>query len=278
MKIDDIKPRIETLKRMLAVGKTLVKNENSEIYELGHYIADNVLTKLCMLVGIEKNRPDLVYLNKNKTRTKDFKQLYEGILLNFYPSVPKYDEFAQKYHRDRNIYQHSLEHLDIKTIKKPVAKEYLKFAEKIIKTVGYLGKSEEIQPTSIGISYSYNLGDHQKNYLTQKFKKFYDRLSSDDREHIHIDMKTILNEIGNTNFQKILKMEYRNLRYGDSMLIEHDNWNLNLNHTFHKYLSISKQGGGGTYHFSEPTKSPEILQEFLDMIKERCKDAGLDIS
>ncbi len=149
MNIDDNKPRIDTLKRMLAVGKSLAKNEMSEVYELGHYIADNVLIKLCMLIGIEENRDDLVFRNKNKTWTKDFKELYNGILLNFYPTVPKYNDFAQKYHRNRNIYQHGIEHLDLKTIKKPVVIEYIKFVEKIMKIVGYLGKDVEIKPISI---------------------------------------------------------------------------------------------------------------------------------
>ena len=49
----------------------------SEVFELGHYIADNVLSKLCMLIGIEKNRDDLVFRNKNRNRTRDFKELYE---------------------------------------------------------------------------------------------------------------------------------------------------------------------------------------------------------
>ena len=53
-------------------------------------------------------------------------------------------------------------------------------------------------------------------------------------------------------------------------------WNLNLNHTFHKYLYINKNDKG-TYHFSEPDKNQEILEEFLEMIRNRCKDAGLDI-
>ena len=74
-------------------------------------------------------------------------------------------------------------------------------------------------------------------------------------------------------------MEYRRLRhgYGDSMLIEYDKWNLVLNHAYRKSLYISKHNEG-TYHFSEPDKNLEILQEFLEMIKDRCKDAGLNIT
>lgn len=89
----------------------------SEVYELGHYIADNVLSKVCMLIGIEKKREDLVYTNNKKNRTKDLRELYEGILELFYPGVPKYNEFVKKYHRDRSKYQHGLEHLDLTTIR-----------------------------------------------------------------------------------------------------------------------------------------------------------------
>ena len=33
----------------------------------------------------------------------------------------------------------------------------------------------------------------------------------------------------------------------------------------------------GTYHFNEPNKNQEILEQFLEIIRNRCKDAGLDI-
>lgn len=279
MFVEDNKHRIDTLKRMLAVGKFIAKNEMSEVYELGHYIADNVLSKICMLIGIEKKREDLVYTNDKKNRTRDFRELYKGILEFFYPKVPKYNEFVKKYHRDRSKYQHGLEHLDLKTIKKPLAIEYIKFVEKIMKQVGYLGKSEVINPIAIISSHTYNVGDYQKNYLEEKFKNLYNRLASDDLEHIHIDIKTIFDEIGEKNLQKVLKMDYRRLRpgYGDSMLIEYQKWNLILNHAYRKSLYISKHNDR-TYHYSEPDKNLDILQEFLEMIKERCKDAGINIT
>ena len=276
MFVDNNKHRIKTLKRMLGVGRFLAKNEMSEVYELGHYIADNVLLKVCMLIGLEMNREDLIYKDDKKKRTEDFPNLYKGILELFYPDVPKYSDFVEIYHRDRSIYQHGLEHLDLKTIKKPSVMEYIKFVEQIMKKVGYLGKAETIQPISITPNYSYN-NDYQKNQLEEKFKQLYNRLTSDDLEHIHIDMNTTLEDIGNRNLQKVLKMEYRKLNYGDSMLNEHYKWNLTLNHTFHKRLSISKQDEG-SYNFSEPDKNREILQEFLDILKKRFRDAGLDIS
>lgn len=279
MFVEDNKHRIDTLKRMLAVGKFIAKNEMSEVYELGHYIADNVLSKVCMLIGIEKEKEDLVYTNEKKNRTRDFKKLYEGILEFFYPEVPKYNDFVKKYHRDRSKYQHGLEHLDLKTIKKPFAIEYINFVEKIMKKIGYLGKGEVINPIAIVSSYTYNTGDYQKNSLEEKFKNLYNTLASDDLEHIHIDIKTILDEIGDKNLQKVLKMEYRILRsgYGDSMLIEYEKWNLNLNHAYRKSLYISKHNDR-SYHYGEPDKNLDILQEFLEMIKERCKDAGLNIT
>ena len=60
------------------------------------------------------------------------------------------------------------------------------------------------------------------------------------------------------------------------MLIEYQNWNLVLNHAYRKSLYISKHNDR-TYHFIEPDKNLDILQEFLGLIKERCKDAGLNI-
>ena len=51
---------------MLSVAKRLVENESFEIFELTHNITDNVLNKIYMLIGIEKNREDLVYYNKER--------------------------------------------------------------------------------------------------------------------------------------------------------------------------------------------------------------------
>ncbi len=159
MFVEDNKHRIDTLKKMLGIGKYLAKNEVSEVYELGHYIADNVLSKICMLIGIEKQKEDLVYINEKKKRTRGFRELYEGLLEFFYPDIPKYKDFVEKYHRNRNIYQHGLEHLDLKTIKKSSAIEYNRFVEKIMKKVGYLSKGEIINPIAVISSYTYNTGN-----------------------------------------------------------------------------------------------------------------------
>ncbi len=236
------------------------------------YLNLSIYSKIYLLIGIEKKREDLVYKNNNKNRTQGFRKLYEGILEFYYPGVPKYNDFVKKYHRDRSKYQHGLEHLDLKTIKKPLAIEYGKFVEKIMKQVGYLGKGEVINPIAIISSHIYIAGDSQKNYLDEKFKNLYNRLASDDLEHIHIDIKTILDEIGDRNLQQVLKMEYRKLRsgYGDSMLIEYEKWNLNRNHTSRKSIYISKHNDR-TYNFSEPDKNLDILQEFLELIKKNVK-------
>lgn len=277
MFVDENKHRIETLKRMLAVGKSLIKSEISEVYELGHYIADNVLSKVCMLIGLKENRKELVYTNKSENHTKTFPKLYRGILEHFY-DVPKYT-IVEKFHRDRSVYQHGIEHLDVKTIKKPLAIEYISFVEKIMKIVGYLGKDDVINPISIISSNMYNAGDRQRNILEEKFRKLYNRLVSDDLEHIYSDISVFLDDIGRKNLKEILKMDYRKRTgsYGDSMLIEYQKWDLRLNDAYRPSLSISKHNEGN-FNFGEPDKNPEVLQEFLGVIRDRCKDFGLNIS
>lgn len=75
--------RVQTLKRMLSVAKKLVENESNDIFELAHHIADNVLVKVCMLVGIEKKGEKFIYKDYSHgshKQTKDFNELYINIL------------------------------------------------------------------------------------------------------------------------------------------------------------------------------------------------------
>jgi hypothetical protein len=74
--------RIQTLKRMLSVAKSLVENESNEIFELAHHIADNVLNKICMLIGIEKNKKNLVYyIHMIEIERQKTSMFYIGIFL-----------------------------------------------------------------------------------------------------------------------------------------------------------------------------------------------------
>ncbi len=262
--------RIQTIKRMLSVAKSLATNETSEIYELAHYIADNALNKICMLVGIESNKA-LVYKNpkdKRKT-TRRFNLLYKDILEQNY-NVPQYDDLIKNYHRDRNTYNHEIGSLD-STMRKPIAENYIKCVEDIMRKVGFLKQDEIIEPFSLTL-----VDLSRKNDLTSKFQNLYNRLKSKNLEHIRLDIKTILEDIGVRDLQRILKMEYseNNERI---MLVDPSNWNLSIHSGSILYLRLIKYVNGNslTYDFEIPSENEDILHEFLDLIQNRCKQYGI---
>jgi len=256
-KIDN-NARIQTLKRMLSVAKTLVENESNEIFELAHHIADNVLNKICMLVGIEKNGENSIYefLRGRRQRTKDFNILYKTILEKYYPNVPKYDDIIRKYHRNRNTYNHDIISLDF-SIRKPLALNYIKCVEDILKEVGYLG-NETINPSSlISNTLLTDLHSSHNKQLVQKFKKFYNRLASKNPEHVIIDVKTLVEDIGEIDLGRILKMEYTPEGKERTMLIQHHKWNLSIKIGSSRHLRLIKyvNGNSQTYDFEIPNQN-----------------------
>ncbi len=272
-KIDN-NARIQTLKRMLSVAKTLVENESSEIFELAHHIADNVLNKICMLVGIENNGENSIYDSYHgRKSTKSFNILYKNILEKYYPTVPKYDDIIRKYHRDRNTYNHDIISLDF-SIRKPLALNYIKCVEDILKTVGYLG-NENINPSPlISNTLFTDLNFSHNEQLGQKFKKLYNRLASKNPEHVIIEVKTLVEDIGEIDLGRILKMEYTPGGNERTMLIQHNKWNLSIRTGSFRHLRLIKyvNGNSQTYDFEIPNQNEDILNEFLDVVKDRLKE------
>ena len=276
-KIDN-NARIQTLKRMLSVAKALAENESNEIFELAHHIADNVLNKICMLVGIEKNGENSIYdfLPDRRQRTKDFNILYKTILEKYYPNVPKYNDIIRKYHRNRNTYNHDIISLDF-SIRKPLAINYIKCVEDILKKVGYLG-NEAINPSSlISNTLLTDLHSSHNKQLVQKFKKLYNRLASKNPEHVIIDVKTLVEDIGEIELGRILKMEYTLDSKERTMLIQHHKWNLSIRIGSSRHLRLIKyiNGNSQTYDFEIPNQNEDILNEFLDVIRDRFKEYGI---
>lgn len=272
--------RIQTLKRMMSVAKKLVESESNEIFELAHHIADNVLNKVSMLIGIEKNRKDLVYYNVKTKKTREFNFLYKEILEKFYPNVPKYNDIIRKYHRGRNTYNHDIISLDF-SIRKPSAINYIKCVEDILREVGYLGKDETIESSTL-ISHAHTspLIVSENEQLAEKYKKLYDRLASRNPEHVIIDVRTLVEEIGKINLGKILRLEYVPEGEDRIMLIEPKKWNLTIRTGSYRHLRLIKylNGDSPTYDFEFPDKNEDILNEFLDLMRNRCKEQGISLN
>lgn len=109
------------------------------------------------------------------------------------------------------------------------------------------------------------------------FKILYNILASKDRNHLIIDIKTMLEDIGRINIGRILKMEYVRENEFRLMLIEPDKWNLSIRNDSHRHLRLIKyvKGVSLTYDFEFPDQNEDILKEFLILIKNRCKEQGI---
>ncbi len=56
----DLQSYQKYLKEAISLAQTLSKNTNPTIYELGHYLADNVLAKVCMVIAKRNDRDELI--------------------------------------------------------------------------------------------------------------------------------------------------------------------------------------------------------------------------
>ena len=117
-----------------------------QLYELGHYLTDNLILKICMVIGKEEGINFEYTDSRGKQQTKGFKWLYEKILKEKYTTAPIYDEIKEL-HDQRNVYQHRYW-----AVKHHLHKEYpLKYIEKakiIMIAVNIIKNSDKIQPTN----------------------------------------------------------------------------------------------------------------------------------
>ncbi|MHA2126313.1 MAG: hypothetical protein ACXABO_01645 [Promethearchaeota archaeon] len=159
-----------------------------------------------------------------------------------------------------------------------MAINYIKCVEDILREVGYLGKDETIEPLSlISNMYSPSLVFSQKEQLKEKYKRLYDRLALKNPEHVIIDVRTLVEDIGKINLGKILRMEYVPEGEVRLMLIQPKKWNLSIRTGSDRHLRFIKyiNGNSQTYDFEFPDENEDILNEFLNLIKDRCKKYGI---
>lgn len=123
------------LKNMLSLAKELANSNEHMLWELGHYLADNIISKLALSVTMEKlQQGHLINYKNNNGFVKNFKWMYENVLERFY-TVPKYNDLVKKFHRDRNIYQHKYDSISL-GVRNEFAIAYVQIVEDIMKEIG----------------------------------------------------------------------------------------------------------------------------------------------
>ena len=131
--------------KMYQFAKELSNSDNPQLYELGHYLTDNIISKICMLVAIENNKKFTRKTNNGKELSLTFRKLYNGVLKETYPSVPDYEEI-ESLHDERNIYQHEARSITYH-VNRQYALDYLEKVKKIMIATNILNINGEIEAT-----------------------------------------------------------------------------------------------------------------------------------
>ena len=264
----DIRSYNTTLKKMLSLAKNLAKNEIPIIYELGHYLADNVLSKVCMVVMAKNNRKDLIFKNKRDGRTYDFPILYKNMQQNFPWNLKSYDEIVKDFHIERSVYQHRFESLK-QTFRQPEAEKYVEFVIDTMRKVGILGTNEPLPYVNL-------MGERLtvKNYEIRNkqvlYQELYNLLKDPKKKDIKIALKNKLDFRLKRYLKEDLIMEDHGSRGYKTM--HNSDWSID---TFSQGFSINNNKDHEVFSYNEPTKNVHVLEEFLKYFRECLKEHGI---
>jgi len=131
--------------KMYQLAKELSNLDNPQLYELGHYLTDNIVSKICMLVAIENNKSFTKKTLNGKELSLSFHKLYNSVLKEIYPSAPDYEEI-KSLHDERNIYQHEARSITYHT-NRQYALDYLEKVTEIMIATNILDINNEIEAT-----------------------------------------------------------------------------------------------------------------------------------
>lgn len=199
------KTEYKILKNMLSFAKELANCNEHMLWELGHYLADNIISKLALSVTMEKLQQgySINYKNNNGF-VKNFKWMYENVLEQFY-TVPKYNDLVKKFHRDRNIYQHRYDSISL-GIRKEFAIAYVQIVEDIMKEIGIVkGKipasafisrksaSKKSFAQEEGVSYK-KMEDFYINGLIKKGQKILNKLLEEEPSNPKLKVFLAIND------------------------------------------------------------------------------------
>ena len=154
---------------MYQFAKELSNSDNPQLYELGHYLTDNIISKICMLVAIENNKKITKITPKGKELSLSFHKLYNGVLKEIYPSVPDYKEIA-RLHDERNRYQHeawSITH----HFNRQYALDYLEKVKEIMIATNMLDSNSEIEATNYFSKDNKALPDNETKKKNKEIQK-----------------------------------------------------------------------------------------------------------
>lgn len=154
---------------MYQFAKELSNSDNPQLYELGHYLTDNIVSKICMLVAIENNQKFTRKTPKGKEYSLSFRKLYNSVLKEIYPSVPDYEEI-ESLHDERNIYQHEARSI-IYHLNRQYALDYLEKVKEIMIATYMLDINGEIEATKYFSEHTKALPDNETKEKNKEIQK-----------------------------------------------------------------------------------------------------------
>ena len=268
MEKSDLQSYQNYLKKAISFAQKLSINENPTIYELGHYLADNVLAKICMVIAKRNDKDELIFKNGKNGYTHDFDFLYKNIIKTYYPELPDYDLIVKSYHADRGFYQHRFESLE-KIFRQSEAVKYVDFVIELMRKTDILGKYENLPSINM---YSGNfIQDFSVPNKLKNYQKFYD----------------ILKETSNENRVNAVYVQIKGLQFNierDFNMIFNNSWGVKFFHNAYWNIhilgtkfSFHNQKTGKAYSTDHPNENLEVLNEFLDYYRKNLKSFGIEI-
>ncbi len=265
----------------LKLSKEFTNSKITELYELGHYLVDNLLSKVAIFIAIKEGRSKELKDPKNPKFTKNHKDLYVDFLQNNSKyDIVKYEPVMQDHHKNRNFYQHNPESIKF-GIRQDFAIQYVKEVERIMKELKIIKSPADTLPTSYLSFTGISMDGMNLSYDQQKWQKFYNRMANKDTKYLGIDIQNLLNsKIYESDFENVLKM---NIGAKRRYIIIYNNkeWQfsfINLRGATEKYeIFVRNETTGQKYDYFQPDINQNVLNEWLDYILESCTKAGLKI-
>lgn len=179
---------------MYKLASELSHTNISLLYELSHYLVDNLISKLCIIIARQRGIIYYKTTKAGKKRTYDFDKLYKSILIPHY-NVPNYDLEVKKLHEHRNVFTHDLISINY-SIRKNYVRGYITIAEKILRATGIIDKKEEITRTN------FIKDQYLDEIINVNLSKFHVQYSSD---YVGKDKILGLIKTAESEFENILK-------------------------------------------------------------------------
>ena len=270
----------DTIKAMLSYALVLSDSQVPTVYELGHYLADNILAKICLAVAIDKGEEQQTYTTTSHgNRTKNFFDLYNDHLKHHYQQAPNYDPDIKDFHEERNIYQHDVESFDM-TMRQPRAKSYVNIIEQIMRMVGILKIGEIIQPQNLTRSGgSINYSKLQTRALEVKYQRLHDLLRAQGDADILIKIKNQLDLVTINQLKNILSMQ------SSAPSVSHITmWNSRFQIFYIQsiggdHFTIKREGqNNASYTPMAPHNNPDVLDDFLQYYIDCFREHGININ